>query len=101
MKKRRGNSSELATEIPDIPANDQVLDLPALPARVKVHPQFHSRFLEHDRDISVYVPPGYEEEPHRDFPVLYLHDGQNLFDPRTSFVRGQTWRVAETADVVI
>ncbi len=91
----------MATEIPDISANDQVPDLPALPARVEVHPQFHSRFLEHDRDISVYLPPGYEEEPHRDFPVLYLHDGQNLFDPRTSFVRGQTWRVAETADVVI
>ena len=71
------------------------------PARGQVHPQFHSRFLAHDRDISVYVPPLYEELPERRFPVLYMHDGQNLFDPRTSFVPGKTWRVAESADVGI
>jgi predicted alpha/beta superfamily hydrolase len=76
-------------------------ELPALPARVHVHSQFHSRFLQNDRDISVYVPPEYEEQPDRHFPVLYMHDGQNLFNPRTSFVAGQTWRIAESADAAI
>jgi predicted alpha/beta superfamily hydrolase len=101
MKKRRGNSGKLATEIPDISASVQIPGAPALPARVNLHSRFHSRFLPDDRDITVYVPPQYEEQPGRSFPVLYLHDGQNLFDPTTSFVPGRTWRVAETADEAI
>ena len=35
------------------------------------------------------------------YPVLYLHDGQNLFDGRTSFVRDRTWQMREQADEVI
>lgn len=101
MKKRRGNSGQLATDFPDISASAQIPGFPALPARVSLHPQFHSRFLPDDRDITVYLPPQYDEQPDRHFPVLYLHDGQNLFDPSTSFVPGRTWRVAETADAVI
>jgi len=46
----------------------------------------------------VYLPPGYRERVDRRFPVLYLHDGQNLFDGSTSFVAGQDWRAGETAD---
>jgi predicted alpha/beta superfamily hydrolase len=33
--------------------------------------------------------------------VLYMHDGQNLFDPATAFVRGQHWRLGEMADMLI
>jgi predicted alpha/beta superfamily hydrolase len=101
MKKRRGKSSTLATEIPDISAGAQPPAPSTLPVRVSLHPRFHSRFLPDDRDITVYVPPQYEQQPDRQFPVLYLHDGQNLFDPSTSFVPGRTWRVAETADETI
>lgn len=101
MKKRRGKSSKLATEIPNFSASAPIPVAPTLPARVSLHPRFHSRFLPDDRDITVYVPPQYEEQPDRQFPVLYLHDGQNLFDPSTSFVPGRTWRVAETADAAI
>jgi enterochelin esterase-like enzyme len=100
MKKPRGISSKLATDIPSISASGQ-FDYSTLPPRVRFHAQFHSRFLPHDRDITVYLPPEYEAEPERRFPVLYLHDGQNLFDPSTSFIPGRTWRVAETADNVI
>lgn len=60
--------------------------------------QFYSRFLRNRRDLIVYTPPGYADEPSRHFPVLYLHDGQNLFDPTTSFIPGQDWRVGQTAD---
>ena len=65
------------------------------------HTGFASRFLQGERDISVYVPPAYENDGQRQYPLLILQDGQNLFDPETSFIRGKTWRVAETADDAI
>jgi enterochelin esterase-like enzyme len=68
--------------------------------RVEKH-AFRSRALRAERAVTVYVPPGYAEGEGRDYPLLILHDGQNLFDPETSFVRGRTWRVAETADAAI
>jgi enterochelin esterase-like enzyme len=69
--------------------------------RVHKHAGFSSRFLPGKRDISVYVPPGYEQHSHRRFPLLILQDGQNLFDPETSFIRGKTWHLAEHADEAI
>ena len=69
--------------------------------RLRLHRGFHSRCLPDDRDVIVYLPPGYESDPHRSYPVLYLHDGQNLFDGRTSFVAGRTWQVREHADEAI
>lgn len=66
--------------------------------RLRAHRGFKSRFLPGERDLTVYLPPGYEQQPQRRFPVLYLHDGQNLFDPQTAFVAGQCWRVREHAD---
>jgi len=49
----------------------------------------------------VYLPPGYERTKKRRYPVLYLHDGQNLFDGATSFIPGKEWRVDETAQSLI
>ena len=60
--------------------------------------KFRSRFLRNQRDLIVYLPPGYHEQPRRRFPVLYMHDGQNLFDGATSFVPGMDWHVGHTAD---
>ena len=65
------------------------------------HARFHSNFLPDDRDVLVYLPPGYESDTGRHYPVLYLHDGQNLFDGATSFVEGQEWHVDETAEDLI
>jgi predicted alpha/beta superfamily hydrolase len=53
--------------------------------------------LENQRDILVYLPPSYESESRR-YPVLYLHDGQNLFDAATSFA-GE-WQVDETMEAL-
>ena len=47
----------------------------------------------------VYLPPGYDSGAFR-CPVLYLQDGQNLFDPHTAF-GGQDWHVDITADDLI
>jgi predicted alpha/beta superfamily hydrolase len=62
------------------------------------HEQFPSRFLKNQRDMMVYLPPGYHEQPNRRFPVLFLHDGQNLFDGATSYIPGMDWHVGQTAD---
>jgi predicted alpha/beta superfamily hydrolase len=43
-----------------------------------------------DRDLAVYLPPSYGESDRR-YPVLYMQDGQNLFDPEASFAG--SWRV--------
>jgi predicted alpha/beta superfamily hydrolase len=61
---------------------------------------FRSRFLPGRRDITVWLPEAYLADPTRRFPVFYLHDGQNLIDPRTSFVPGRTWEVDATADAL-
>jgi len=45
------------------------------------------------------VPPGYEASNQR-YPVLYMQDGQNLFDPATAF-GGRDWRADQTADELI
>src|SRR4029077_13205200 len=62
------------------------------------HEKFRSRFLRNQRDFIVYLPPRYHEQPQRRFPVLYMHDGQNLFDGATSFIPGVDWHVGHTAD---
>lgn len=61
---------------------------------------FHSRALPDPdvRTVLVYVPPQYRTEPERRFPVLYLHDAQNLIDPSTAYIPGETWHVHTTAD---
>jgi predicted alpha/beta superfamily hydrolase len=60
--------------------------------------EFHSEILPDDRAVSVYLPPQYLEQKDRRFPVLYLQDGQNLFDGRTSYIAGKTWNANTTAD---
>jgi len=69
--------------------------------RLLLHRAFPSSYLPGRRDLIVYVPPGYDEQPKRTYPVLYLQDGQNLFDGRTSFIHGRTWAMREQADAAI
>lgn len=73
----------------------------SLTGDIRHHKSFSSRFLGRDRDIIVYLPPGYEANQARRYPVLYLQDGQNLFDGATSFIPGQEWRADETAQSLI
>jgi predicted alpha/beta superfamily hydrolase len=54
-----------------------------------------SRYLGVTRRITVWLSPGARGRSAGRFPVLYLNDGQNLFDPARAFA-GQTWRAAET-----
>jgi enterochelin esterase-like enzyme len=69
--------------------------------RLRLHRGFPSHYLPDCRDLIVYVPPGYAQNPERTYPVLYMQDGQNLFDGRTSFIPGRTWAMREHADAAI
>ena len=83
------------------PSSDTIREQQAAgPGSLHKYEKYRSRFLPAERDVIVYVPGVYDWNPQRRFPVLYLQDGQNLFDPGTSFA-GVAWRVGETADRLI
>lgn len=98
---------EAAEAKPDAPDTTPAPAAPApqpepehtLTGDIRTHEGFHSRFVEHDRTVIVYLPPTYEQERARRYPVLYLHDGQNVFDRATSV--GEEWHVDETAQDMI
>lgn len=64
--------------------------------------QFRSRTFRNSRYLRVWLPPGYDEPASsgRRYPVLYLNDGQNLFEAATSFTQVE-WQVDEAADRLI
>ncbi len=71
-----------------------------LTGNIKRHRAFPSRILGNRRDVLVYLPPGYQRFSRKRYPVLYLHDGQNVFDAATAFA-GVEWGVDETAERLI
>jgi predicted alpha/beta superfamily hydrolase len=64
--------------------------------------QLHSRIFHNTRFLRVWLPPGYDDSSNagQRYPVLYLNDGQNLFEAETSFT-GVEWQADETADRLI
>jgi predicted alpha/beta superfamily hydrolase len=64
--------------------------------------EFRSRIFRNTRFLRVWLPPGYEEEENagKYDPILYLNDGQNLFESISAF-GGVEWGVDETADRLI
>ncbi|MBC8044780.1 MAG: esterase family protein [Rhizobacter sp.] len=70
---------------------------------IRHHRSFGSDILKRERDLIVYLPPDYEQTKQNGnrYPVLYLQDGQNLFDGATSFAPGKEWEVDETAEALI
>ncbi|MDQ2869052.1 MAG: alpha/beta hydrolase-fold protein [Verrucomicrobiota bacterium] len=71
-----------------------------LTGNIQRHDGFASRVFRNQRDVLVYLPPGYRRSPDRRYPVLYLQDGQNVFDAATSYA-GVEWGVDETAQSLI
>jgi predicted alpha/beta superfamily hydrolase len=74
--------------------------VPSHSSKLELHRDFHSEYLPDNRNLIVYLPPDYSRSDRR-YPVMYMHDGQNLFDPETSFVQGRTWQFGEHADQLI
>ncbi len=58
----------------------------------RMHKSFHSKFLSKDRDVIVWLPPGYDSTPNKRYPVLYMHDGGTVF---------VQWGLDETARALI
>ncbi|OGR76569.1 MAG: hypothetical protein A2X32_12275 [Elusimicrobia bacterium GWC2_64_44] len=63
---------------------------------VKYHRDFRSRALGNARTLAVWLPPSYERPGDKRYPVIYMHDGQNLFDKATAFI-GEEWGADEAA----
>jgi len=58
---------------------------------------YYSNTLGNVRTVRVLLPPSYNENTLKSYPVLYMHDGQNLFSAATSSF-GVEWQVDETAE---
>jgi predicted alpha/beta superfamily hydrolase len=89
------------TENFDAGTSPNVIRVDAATGDLRLH-EFQSRIFRNTRFLRVWLPPGYDEGENsgRRYPVLYLNDGQNLFEPSTSFT-GVEWGVDETADRLI
>jgi len=71
-----------------------------LTEQIKMHEDFGSNHLTEARNVLVYLPPGYGIEEERRYPVMYMHDGQNLYNPEDAF-GGVAWAIDETAQALI
>ena len=60
---------------------------------LRIQKSTHSPQLNNERDILVWLPPSYADSD-KHYPVLYMHDGQNVFDAHTSY--SGEWGVDET-----
>ncbi len=60
--------------------------------------EFDSVRLGRPHRIRVYLPPGYEENTLKRYPVLYMQDGQNLFFPEEAFA--SDWKVDRTVGLL-
>jgi predicted alpha/beta superfamily hydrolase len=87
---------------PEVHARDMPpsLVVHTLTGNIQLHKKFQSAFLP-ARDIIVYLPPDYEKEATRRYPVLYMQDGQIIFDIATSFFAGQERHMDERAQALI
>lgn len=79
-------------------AGEDSLDLAG---ELRLH-ELRSRIFRNTRMLRVWMPPGYgaPENQSRHYPVFYLNDGQNLFDPATAYI-GVDWQADEAADRLI
>lgn len=58
-----------------------------------------SKIMKRDVLLRVYLPAGYDDNPLAHFPVIYMHDGKNLFFPDEAFL-GREWTVDENLDLL-
>lgn len=77
----------------ELSAATRLAGRPGVTGDLRHHAEVRSRHLEHTRGVWVWLPPGYGEGDRR-YPVLYVHDGNNLFDPSSAFL-GREWHLDE------
>lgn len=86
------------TTLPSAPGSE---DSRAPAGELRLH-ELQSRIFRNTRLLRVWLPPGYSapENQDRHYPVFYLNDGQNLFDPATAYI-GVDWQADEAAERLI
>ena len=92
LAKRGLGALLLATLLALLPA--AAAQTPGVTGRLDHYRNFPSEYAA-PRDVTVWLPPGYDPNG-PPYAVLYMHDGQNLFDPATGY-GGMEWAVDETA----
>ncbi|MBF2709877.1 alpha/beta hydrolase [Flavobacterium soyangense] len=60
---------------------------------IKKFPNFKSKYVD-PRNVDIWLPQSYEMSPNKKYPVLYMHDGQVLFE-RGRGLSGEEWEVDE------
>jgi predicted alpha/beta superfamily hydrolase len=68
--------------------------------KVTIVKDFASPQLKNSRALRIWLPPSYAENPAKRYPVLYMHDGQNLFDAKTA-AYGVEWGIDETINRLV
>ena len=67
---------------------------------IKIIEDFYSEVLDNERKIRIYLPPSYSTQKNKYYPVLYVHDGQNVFEAAESY-SGESWNLHQTAEQLI
>ena len=83
------NNEQIVINIP----NWRDLNLWGIKGKLIILEEFYSPELDNYRSIYVLLPPNYDGSQ-KNYPVIYTHDGQNLFDPKLSAF-GNEWGVDE------
>jgi predicted alpha/beta superfamily hydrolase len=65
-------------------------------SKIIIHENFQSKYVD-ARNVEVFLPTGYNSESDVKYRVLYMHDGQNVFNPETSYTKID-WGVDEAID---
>lgn len=79
---------------------DHRVPQPDIEGDYRIHADIPSRHLRYARNVIVWLPPSYEKEKDRRYPVLYMQDGEQVFDPNTS-TWNQDWEVDEWCSKLI
>lgn len=72
-----------------------------LTGNIRLHTGFYSRLLQSSRSIILYLPPDYQTNESRRYAVLYMLDGQNIFDASSSFFNHRERHMDEVAQKLI
>jgi len=83
-----------------VDSNSVAGDFQGITGKVEYERNFSSEFVE-SRDVEIWLPPSYETSPNKRYPVIYMHDGQNVFDPSASKYSGWDWGVDEAMTALI
>ncbi len=83
-----------------IDPNSVAGDFKGITGQVVYQRAFQSQFVT-QRDVEIWLPPSYEISADKRYPVIYMHDGQNMFDPAASKYSGWDWGVDEAMTALI